>query len=59
MIFIIIAISQDIKDVYLFGIVGALIIADIAVLLPPTLVSSARLSREQKEFEGNKVSVLS
>ena len=44
---------------YLFGIVGALVIADIALLLPPTLVSSARLRREQKQYEGNEVSVLS
>ena len=42
----------------MFGIVGVLVIADITLLLPPTLVSSARLRREQKEYEGNKVSAL-
>ena len=42
----------------MFGIVGVLVIADIALLLPPTLVSSARLRRGQKEYEGNKVSAL-
>ena len=43
---------------YLFGIVGVLIITDIVLLIPPTAVPSARLRREQEEFEGNKVSVL-
>ena len=42
---------------YLFGIVGVLIITDIVLLIPPTAVPSARLRREQEEFEGNKVSV--
>ena len=44
------------KDIYLFGIVGILVLADVMFLIPPTAVSSARLRREQKEVEGYDVS---
>ena len=47
---------QEVKDIYLFGIVGVLILVDIVLLIPPTSISSAILRREQKEFEGMKVS---
>ena len=49
---------QEVKDVYLFGIVGILVLVDIVFLIPPTAVSSVRLRREQKEIEGEEVSVL-
>jgi len=39
----------------LFGIVGVLIITDIIFLIPPTVISSARLRREQEEFEETDV----
>ena len=41
----------------MFAIVGVFIIADIILLIPPTVVSNARLRREEEEFEGNHVSV--
>jgi len=40
----------------LFGIVGTLVATDIAFLIPPTVLSSARLRREYNEIEGNNVS---
>ena len=45
------------KDIYLFGIVGILVLVDVIFLIPTTAVSSARLGREEKEVEGNKVSI--
>ena len=33
-------------------------LADIIFMIPPTAVSSARLRRDHKEIEGDKVSVL-
>ena len=48
---------QEVKDIYLFGIVGMLVLTDIVFLIPPTAVSSARLGREQKEIEDDEVSV--
>ena len=50
-------ILQQVKDYILFGIVGTLVMADIIFLIPPTAISSARLRREDEEFEGNNVSV--
>ena len=44
------------KDIYLFGIVGILVLVDVIFLIPTTAVSSARLRREEKEVEGKKVS---
>jgi len=43
------------KDIYLFTIVGVLVLVDIAILVPPTAVSSAVLRREQEEVEGDEV----
>jgi len=51
-----IIILQELKDIYLFGIVGVLILIDIIILTPPTAVSSAILRREQEEIEGEEVS---
>ena len=48
-----ILILQEIKDIYLFGIVGILALTDIVFLIPPT---SARLRRDLKEVEGDDVS---
>ena len=42
----------------MFGIVGTLVVADIIFLIPTTVVSSARLRREQQETEGDNVSIL-
>ncbi|XP_065899524.1 gamma-aminobutyric acid type B receptor subunit 2-like [Dysidea avara] len=42
----------EMKDIYLFAIVGALVLIDIVILIPPTAVSSAILRREQEEIEG-------
>ncbi|XP_065899591.1 gamma-aminobutyric acid type B receptor subunit 2-like [Dysidea avara] len=42
----------EMKDIYLFAIVGVLILVDIVILIPPTAVSSAILRREQEEVEG-------
>ena len=47
---------QEMKDIYLFAIVGVLILVDIVILIPPTAVSSAILRREQEEVEGEDVS---
>jgi len=47
---------QELRDIYLFGIVGALVWIDIIILIPPTAVSSAILRREQEEIEGEDVS---
>ena len=43
---------------YLFGIVGMLVAVDIVFLIPVTMVSEARLTREYEEIEGNDVSVM-
>ena len=43
------------KDIYLFAIVGVLVLVDIVILIPPTAVSSAILRREQEEVEGDNV----
>jgi len=43
----------------LFGIVGALVLIDIIVLIPPTAVSSTILRREKEEIEGEEVSEVS
>lgn len=48
---------QEVKDIYLFAIVGILVLTDIVFLIPPTAISSARLRREQKEIEGDDVSI--
>ena len=50
-------ISQEVKDIYLFGIVAVAIVVDIIFMIPPTAVSSARLVREYREIEGDEVSV--
>ena len=42
---------------YLFGFVGMLVLVDIIFMIPPTAISSARLQRDQKEIEGNNVSL--
>jgi len=39
----------------LFAIVGALVLVDIFILVPPTVVPSAILRREQEEVEGENV----
>ena len=39
----------------MFLIVGVLVLADIANLIPPTAVSGAKLRREQEEIEGDNV----
>jgi len=44
------------KDIYLFTIVGVLVLIDIVILVPSTAVSSAILRREQEEIEGEEVS---
>ena len=51
-----IVILQEIKDTYLFGLVGILVLTDIVFLIPPTVISSARLRRDLKEVEGDDVS---
>ena len=51
------SILQEVKDIYLFGIIGILVLIDIAFLIPPTAISSARLRRDSKEIEGDNVSV--
>ena len=48
-------ILQEVKDIYLFVIVGTLVVTDIVFLIPTTIVS--RLKREQIEIEGNNVSI--
>ena len=47
---------QEIKDIYLFGIVGTLVAVDIVFLIPVT-IPSARLRREYEEIEGDDVSI--
>ena len=49
--------SQEIGDIYLFGIVAVLLILDIIFLLPPTIISNAILRRHEKELEGKNVSI--
>ena len=41
---------------YLFMIVGTLVVVDIVFLLPTTAVSNYRLEREYEEIEGHSVS---
>ena len=43
---------------YLFGIVGILVVVDIVFLIPVTVVLSSRLRREYEEIEGDEVSTL-
>lgn len=43
---------------YLFGIVGTLVLADIIFLIPPSVISKSTLRREYEEIEGNDVSVI-
>ena len=50
-------ILQEVKDIYLFVIVTALVLADIIFMIPATAVSGARLRREYKEIEGDKVNI--
>ncbi|XP_065899536.1 gamma-aminobutyric acid type B receptor subunit 2-like [Dysidea avara] len=45
--------AMEMKDIYLFAIVGVLVLVDIVILIPPTAVSSAILRREQEEVEGD------
>ena len=47
---------QKVKDIYLFGIVALLLILDVIFMLPPTIISSAILRREEQELSGDKVS---
>ena len=47
---------QQIKDIYLFGVVAVLLVCDIVFMLPPTIISSSILRREERELEGRKVS---
>ena len=47
---------QEVKDIYLFAIVGILVIMDIVFLIPVTIVPKARLRREYEEIEGDDVS---
>ena len=42
-----------VKDIYLFMIVGTLVLVDIVFLIPTTAVSSSRLRREYEEIEGD------
>ena len=49
-------ILKEVKDFYLFGIVGMLVLVDIIFSIPTTVVSSARLKRDYKETEGDDVS---
>ena len=51
-----VSILQEVKDVYLFAVVGILVLMDIVFLIPPTAISSARLRRDYKEIEGDNVS---
>jgi len=48
--------QEKIGDIYLFGIVGVLLILDIVFMLPPTIISSSILRRKEKELEGENVS---
>ena len=43
---------------YLFGIVGILVVMDIVFLIPVTVVLSSRLRTEYEEIEGDEVSTL-
>ena len=49
-------ILQQIKDIYIFGIVAVLLVWDIVFMLPPTIISSSILRREERELEGKNVS---
>ena len=48
--------TQEIKDIYLFGIVAFLLVLDIVFMIPTTVFSSAILRREERELEGANVS---
>ena len=50
-------ILQEVKDIYLFGIVAVAVLADIIFMIVTTAVSSVRLGREYREIEGDEVSV--
>ena len=54
--FFVLSFFQQIKDIYLFGIVGALLVCDIVFMLPPTIISNSTLRREERELEGSNVS---
>ena len=41
---------QEVKDIYLFGIVSVLLGCDIVFMLPPTIISSSMLRREEREL---------
>jgi len=41
----------------LFATVGILVLVDIIILVPPTVLSSAILRREQEEVEGENVTM--
>ena len=46
---------QEVKDIYLFGIVLLLVTLDVIFMLPTTIISSAVLRREEEEISGDKV----
>ena len=48
---------QEVKDIYLFGIVALLVTLDVIFMLPTTVVSSAILRREEEEISSDKVSM--
>ena len=50
-------ILQEVKDIYLLGIVAVAVAVDIIFMIVTTAVSSARLGREYREIEGDEVSV--
>ena len=54
---ILLIILQEVKDIYLFGIVGMLVAVDIIFLIPVTTVPEAILRREYEEIEGDNVSI--
>ena len=49
-------ISQEVKDIFLFGIVAVAVLIDIIFMIVTTAVSNARLGREYREIEGDEVS---
>ena len=49
-------ILQEVKDIYLFGIVAVAVLIDIIFMIVTTAVPSARLGREYREIEGDEVS---
>ena len=48
---------QEVKDIYLFGIVALLVTLDVIFMLPTTVVSSAILRREEEEISSDEVSM--